>query len=59
MICDNLTNVFYLASGLKINILKSNLYGAGVSSTKIGRIVAGTGCSASSLPFSYLGLPIG
>ncbi|GKD84726.1 putative RNA-directed DNA polymerase, eukaryota, reverse transcriptase zinc-binding domain protein [Tanacetum coccineum] len=52
-------NVFYLASGLKINISKSNLYGVGVSSDDIESMAAGTGCSASNLPFSYLGLPIG
>ncbi|GJV47128.1 RNA-directed DNA polymerase, eukaryota, reverse transcriptase zinc-binding domain protein [Tanacetum coccineum] len=52
-------NVFYLASGLKINISMSNLYGVGVSSDDIESMAAGTGCSASNLPFSYLGLPIG
>ncbi|GKD98885.1 RNA-directed DNA polymerase, eukaryota, reverse transcriptase zinc-binding domain protein [Tanacetum coccineum] len=52
-------NVFYLASGLKINISKSNLYGVGVSSNDIESMAAGTGCSASNLPFSYLGFPIG
>ncbi|GKB00904.1 putative RNA-directed DNA polymerase, eukaryota, reverse transcriptase zinc-binding domain protein [Tanacetum coccineum] len=52
-------NVFYLASRLKININKSNLYGVGVPSDEIARMAAGTGCSSSSLPFSYLGLPIG
>ncbi|GJS36768.1 RNA-directed DNA polymerase, eukaryota, reverse transcriptase zinc-binding domain protein [Tanacetum coccineum] len=52
-------NVFYLASGLKINISKSNLYGVGVSSDDTESIAVGTGCSASNLPFSYLGLPIG
>ncbi|GJT60613.1 putative RNA-directed DNA polymerase, eukaryota, reverse transcriptase zinc-binding domain protein [Tanacetum coccineum] len=52
-------NVFYLASGLKINISKSNLYGVGVSSDDTESIAVGTGCSYSNLPFSYLGLPIG
>ncbi|GJZ83083.1 RNA-directed DNA polymerase, eukaryota, reverse transcriptase zinc-binding domain protein [Tanacetum coccineum] len=54
---DGLTaNIF---QGLKINISKSNLYGVGVSSDDIESMAAGTGCSASNLPFSYLGLPIG
>ncbi|GKB74241.1 RNA-directed DNA polymerase, eukaryota, reverse transcriptase zinc-binding domain protein [Tanacetum coccineum] len=35
-------NVFYIASGLKININKSNLYGVGVSSTEVGQMVAGS-----------------
>ncbi|GJY40357.1 RNA-directed DNA polymerase, eukaryota, reverse transcriptase zinc-binding domain protein [Tanacetum coccineum] len=52
-------NVFYLASGLKINISKSSLFGVGVSSDDIESMAAGTGCSTSNLPFSYLGLPIG
>ncbi|GJT79310.1 hypothetical protein Tco_1053652 [Tanacetum coccineum] len=52
-------NVFYLASGLKINISKSNLFRVGVSSDDIESMAAGTGCSYSNLPFSYLGLPIG
>ncbi|GKC32603.1 putative RNA-directed DNA polymerase, eukaryota, reverse transcriptase zinc-binding domain protein [Tanacetum coccineum] len=52
-------NVFYLASGLKINISKSNLYGVGVSLDDIESMAAGTGCSTSNLPFSYIGLPIG
>ncbi|GJV49231.1 RNA-directed DNA polymerase, eukaryota, reverse transcriptase zinc-binding domain protein [Tanacetum coccineum] len=52
-------NSFYLASGLKINIHKSNLYGVGVPSSEVARVAAGSGCSASTLPFSYLGLPIG
>ncbi|GJS19939.1 RNA-directed DNA polymerase, eukaryota, reverse transcriptase zinc-binding domain protein [Tanacetum coccineum] len=45
-------NVFYLASGLKINISMSNLYGVGVSSDNIKSMAACTGCSASNLPFT-------
>ncbi|GJX81016.1 RNA-directed DNA polymerase, eukaryota, reverse transcriptase zinc-binding domain protein [Tanacetum coccineum] len=52
-------NVFYIASGLKINIHKSNVFGVGVSSSEIVSMAACTGCEAGSLPFSYLGLPIG
>ncbi|GJY80355.1 reverse transcriptase domain-containing protein [Tanacetum coccineum] len=52
-------NVFYLASGLKINIYKSNLYGVGVSSNEVDRMAASIGCSASNFPLHYLGLPIG
>ncbi|GJZ38825.1 putative RNA-directed DNA polymerase, eukaryota, reverse transcriptase zinc-binding domain protein [Tanacetum coccineum] len=52
-------DVFFLASGLKININKSNLYGVGVSSVEVANMAEGTCCSSSSLPFSYLGLPIG
>ncbi|GKC02297.1 RNA-directed DNA polymerase, eukaryota, reverse transcriptase zinc-binding domain protein [Tanacetum coccineum] len=45
--------------GLRININKSNLYGVGVSHSEAETIAAGSGCSPSYLPFSYLGLPIG
>nr|GEU81583.1 RNA-directed DNA polymerase, eukaryota, reverse transcriptase zinc-binding domain protein [Tanacetum cinerariifolium] len=55
----HILNIFYLASGLKINISKSNLYGVGVSSEEIEVMAVETGCSASNIPFSYLGLPIG
>ncbi|GKC21613.1 RNA-directed DNA polymerase, eukaryota, reverse transcriptase zinc-binding domain protein, partial [Tanacetum coccineum] len=47
-------NVFYIASGLKINIHKSNVFGVGVSGSEIVSMAACTGCEAGSLPFSYL-----
>ncbi|GJR92125.1 putative RNA-directed DNA polymerase, eukaryota, reverse transcriptase zinc-binding domain protein, partial [Tanacetum coccineum] len=53
------TKVFNLASGLKINISKSNVYGIGVSSEEIEDMARVTGCASGSLPFIYLGLPIG
>nr|GEU34701.1 reverse transcriptase domain, reverse transcriptase zinc-binding domain protein [Tanacetum cinerariifolium] len=52
-------NVFYIASGLKINFYKSNVFGVGVSHNEIVSMAACTGCEAGSFPFSYLGLPIG
>nr|GEY56196.1 reverse transcriptase domain, reverse transcriptase zinc-binding domain protein [Tanacetum cinerariifolium] len=48
-----------LVHGLNINISKSNMYGIGVSSEEIENIARATGCASSSLPFIYLGLPIG
>ncbi|GJS87764.1 RNA-directed DNA polymerase, eukaryota, reverse transcriptase zinc-binding domain protein [Tanacetum coccineum] len=51
--------IFYLASGLKINIHKSNIYSIGVSSEEIHLIAANTSYSSGSFPFNYLGLPIG
>ncbi|GJR92121.1 putative RNA-directed DNA polymerase, eukaryota, reverse transcriptase zinc-binding domain protein [Tanacetum coccineum] len=53
------TKVFNLALGLKINISKSNMYGIGVSSEEIKDMARVTGCALGSLPFIYLGLPIG
>ncbi|GJU98180.1 RNA-directed DNA polymerase, eukaryota, reverse transcriptase zinc-binding domain protein [Tanacetum coccineum] len=57
IICD--LQVFYLASGLKINIHKSNVYGVGVSNNEVHYMAINTGCSPGSFPFIYLGLPIG
>nr|GEY39042.1 putative RNA-directed DNA polymerase, eukaryota, reverse transcriptase zinc-binding domain protein [Tanacetum cinerariifolium] len=48
-----------LVHGLNINISKSNMYGIGVSSEEIENIARATGCASGSLPFIYLGLPIG
>ncbi|GJZ27081.1 RNA-directed DNA polymerase, eukaryota, reverse transcriptase zinc-binding domain protein [Tanacetum coccineum] len=54
-----LFNVFYLASGIRINIHKSNIYGIGVSNNDIEEMARVTGCTAGSLPFTYLSLHIG
>ncbi|GJW24152.1 RNA-directed DNA polymerase, eukaryota, reverse transcriptase zinc-binding domain protein [Tanacetum coccineum] len=51
--------VFYLASGLQINIPKSNVYGVGVSNNEVSTMTNNIGCSPDSFPFVYLGLPIG
>ncbi|GKD98852.1 putative RNA-directed DNA polymerase, eukaryota, reverse transcriptase zinc-binding domain protein, partial [Tanacetum coccineum] len=51
--------VFYLASGLKINIHKSSIYGVAVSHEEVQLMASNTGCNAGFFPFSYLGLPIG
>nr|GEX09899.1 probable methyltransferase At1g27930 [Tanacetum cinerariifolium] len=48
-------NVFFLASGLKINVSKSNVFGIGVSLHDIKDMP----CDSGSVHFSYLGLPIG
>ncbi|GJX45735.1 RNA-directed DNA polymerase, eukaryota [Tanacetum coccineum] len=52
-------HVFYLASGLRINIHKSNIYGTGVSNDEISSLASRTRCAAGFFPFTYLGLPIG
>ncbi|GKB80383.1 putative RNA-directed DNA polymerase, eukaryota, reverse transcriptase zinc-binding domain protein [Tanacetum coccineum] len=52
-------NSFYCASGLKINISKSNLYEIGVSDEDLQSMAHVTGFQASSFPIIYLGLPIG
>ncbi|KAL7598123.1 hypothetical protein Lser_V15G21490 [Lactuca serriola] len=52
-------NCFYLVSGLKLNLQKSNLLGIGVSFQQMEEMAVITGCAPASLPFSYLGLPVG
>ncbi|GJZ44159.1 putative RNA-directed DNA polymerase, eukaryota, reverse transcriptase zinc-binding domain protein [Tanacetum coccineum] len=52
-------HVFYLASGLKINIHKSNIYSIGVNKDKVLSMASNAGCIAGDILFNYLGLPIG
>ncbi|GKC98410.1 reverse transcriptase domain, reverse transcriptase zinc-binding domain protein [Tanacetum coccineum] len=52
-------HVFYLASGLKINIHKSNIYGIGVNKDEVLSMASNAGCIAGDIPFNYIGLPIG
>ncbi|GJV68126.1 RNA-directed DNA polymerase, eukaryota, reverse transcriptase zinc-binding domain protein [Tanacetum coccineum] len=52
-------HVFYLASGLKINIHKSKIYGIGVNEDEVYNMASNAGCIAGNIPFNYLGLPIG
>ncbi|GKB29867.1 reverse transcriptase domain, reverse transcriptase zinc-binding domain protein, partial [Tanacetum coccineum] len=49
---------FEKASGLKVNIAKSRLYGAGVSRLDLEVVVSSLGCDHGSLSFIYLGLPV-
>ncbi|GJZ12412.1 putative RNA-directed DNA polymerase, eukaryota, reverse transcriptase zinc-binding domain protein [Tanacetum coccineum] len=58
---NNLTvlSCFYMVSGIQINIQKSNLFGLAIQQSEVERLSSGTGCNASSLPFTYLGLPVG
>ncbi|GJZ09833.1 retrovirus-related pol polyprotein from transposon TNT 1-94 [Tanacetum coccineum] len=61
----NITNLiiildcFYLVSGLHINLHKSKLYGVGTALEDVEQCSGAIGCSDASLPFTYLGLPIG
>nr|GEU92364.1 RNA-directed DNA polymerase, eukaryota, reverse transcriptase zinc-binding domain protein [Tanacetum cinerariifolium] len=52
-------HIFYLASGLKINIHNSNIYGVGVNDEDVSSMAHNVGCISHALPFTYLGLPIG
>nr|KAJ0215250.1 hypothetical protein LSAT_V11C300110250 [Lactuca sativa] len=49
---------FYRASGLKVNLSKSKVYGIGVSNTQIGEMANWLNCSVGEFPFIYLGTPM-
>ncbi|PNY11183.1 cysteine-rich receptor-like protein kinase [Trifolium pratense] len=51
--------VFEMASGLKVNFWKSGLMGVNVSSTFMEMTCTFLNCRFGSIPFKYLGLPIG
>lgn len=54
-----LLRCFFLVSGLKINLLKCKLMGVGMLMTEIQRMADYIGCEAATIPFVYLGLPVG
>ena len=52
-------NVFTLATGLKVNFSKSQMVLVNVPQDKLQLLSACFGCATGSLPFTYLGLPLG
>ncbi|GJW67966.1 RNA-directed DNA polymerase, eukaryota [Tanacetum coccineum] len=50
---------FFLASGLKINIQKSQVLGVGVPRTRIIQAASKIGCAVMQSPFRYLGVMVG
>ncbi|PWA34951.1 hypothetical protein CTI12_AA614140 [Artemisia annua] len=50
---------FQNASGLKVNPSKSILYGIRVELCEVINVASSISCSHDSLPFSYLGIPVG
>ncbi|XP_071687322.1 uncharacterized protein [Rutidosis leptorrhynchoides] len=51
--------IFYLVSGLRINVSKSQIFGVRVEEADLNMFAAITGCRAGSFPNMYLGIPIG
>ncbi|GJY99943.1 RNA-directed DNA polymerase, eukaryota, reverse transcriptase zinc-binding domain protein [Tanacetum coccineum] len=51
-------HVFYHASGIKINIHKSNIYCIGVNEEEVSNMASNAVCITGNIPFNYLGLPI-
>ncbi|GKB21476.1 hypothetical protein Tco_0855399 [Tanacetum coccineum] len=50
---------FHLASGLKINVQKSQLMGVGVSEELVRHGASSIGCAVLTTPFRYLGVDVG
>ncbi|GJX55522.1 RNA-directed DNA polymerase, eukaryota [Tanacetum coccineum] len=55
----NVLKWFFLASGLKINLHKSKLFGIGISHDIVASAARSIGCSTLSMPFNYLGVKVG
>jgi hypothetical protein len=54
-----LLNSYETASGLKVNYMKSQMIPINVSPEKMQHLANTFGCQIGSLPFTYLGLPMG
>ena len=52
-------STFAESTGLHVNYSKSLLIPLNVTENTISRLAATLGCSVGSLPFTYLGLPMG
>ncbi|PWA95854.1 Arginine repressor C-terminal-like domain-containing protein [Artemisia annua] len=50
---------FENASGLKVNLSKSRLFGIVIPNIEVEEVASSLGCIHDSLPFMYLGLPVG
>ncbi|GJX29545.1 RNA-directed DNA polymerase, eukaryota, reverse transcriptase zinc-binding domain protein [Tanacetum coccineum] len=50
---------FFLASGLKVNVYKSSLYGVDVRLADVQHMAESFGCLGNNLPFTYLGVKVG
>ncbi|KAJ9567283.1 hypothetical protein OSB04_003249 [Centaurea solstitialis] len=54
-----LLKCFHAVSGLKVNINKCNIFGIGIPEEEVVGWARVIGCGSGSLPFIYLGLPVG
>ena len=50
---------FSRATGLRVNYAKSCMVPINISDDRLNSLAAIFGCSVGSLPFTYLGLPLG
>jgi len=58
-VLKDILNVFTLATGLKVNFNKSQMVPVNVAQEKLQLLPTNFGCETGSLPFTYLGLPLG
>ncbi|MFS7909556.1 putative RNA-directed DNA polymerase [Helianthus anomalus] len=49
---------FHFSSELKVNFMKSQLYGVGVDNGELSWVASILGCKTGTYPFVYLGLPV-
>ena len=54
-----LLNLFNMSTGLFVNFSKSSMIPINIDQQPVTRLVASFGCIVESLPFTYLGLPMG
>lgn len=60
LIClRDLLHKFADSSGLRVNFSKSSIISINVPDTKMALLAATLGCQVGSLPFTYLGFPMG
>nr|GEV81841.1 RNA-directed DNA polymerase, eukaryota [Tanacetum cinerariifolium] len=55
----NILQCFFLASGLKINIQKSQVLGVGIPSSIVMQAASSIGCGVLHMQFHYLGVMVG
>jgi hypothetical protein len=55
----DIINTFTLATGLKVNYSKSMMVPVNLTEEKLDLLFTGFSCAKGSLPFTYLGLPLG
>ena len=55
----SIISLFSASTGLKVNYNKSSMIPVNVSTNKLNNLAAAFGCQVGSMPFTYLGLPMG
>ncbi|GJR68620.1 putative RNA-directed DNA polymerase, eukaryota, reverse transcriptase zinc-binding domain protein [Tanacetum coccineum] len=55
----HILNCFEEESGLKVNLAKSRIFRIGVDIEEVKILYSSLGCTHDSIPFLYLGLPVG